>query len=235
MRVCYLQHVTFEDLGGIEPWLRERGHEVLGCRVYAQERFPAMQEFDWLIVMGGPMGVHDDEGHPWLPRERRFIGRAIRDGKLVLGVCLGAQFLADALGARIRKNSEPEIGWFPVRATGEALHSATFSEAPAEFTALHWHAETFEVPEGARLLASSDATAHQAFEAGDGRVLALQFHLEATSAGVDALITECPGELVALPHVQSEEELRAGAVGFGPALAPLLDIVLGSMERLGPR
>jgi GMP synthase-like glutamine amidotransferase len=235
VRVCYLQHVAFEDLGGIEPWLRERGHDVSGCRVYEDTCFPAMPDFDWLIVMGGPMGIHDDADNPWLPRERRFIGRALREGKLVLGICLGAQFLADALGARVHKNGEPEIGWFTLRATDEALQSATFSEVPAEFTALHWHGDTFEVPEGATLLASSDATAHQAFEADGGRVLGLQFHLEATPAGIEALIAECPDELVELPHVESAERLRAGVAEHGPATLELLDRVLGAMERLGPR
>ena len=235
MRVCYLQHVPFEDLGAIEPWLRAHGHEVFGCRVFEEECFPSVPEFDWLVVMGGPMGIHDDEQHPWLPRERRFIGRAIREGKLVLGVCLGAQFLADALGAWVHKNGEPEIGWFPVRATDQALHSATFAGVPAEFVALHWHGDTFELPEGATLLARSDATAHQAFEADGGRVLALQFHLEATRAGVDALIAACPEELVELPHVQTAEELRAGMAEAGPGMAPLLDSVLGAMERLGAR
>jgi len=234
MRVAYLQHASFEDLGAMEPWLIERGHEVRACRVFQGQHFPALADFDWLIVMGGPMGIHDDAAHPWLVRERRFIGRAIREGKLVLGVCLGAQFVADALGARVHKNGEPEIGWFPVRATDDASRSAT-SAVPAQFVALHWHGDTFEVPEGATLLATSEATAHQAFEAEGGRVLALQFHLEATLAGVDALIAECPDELVALPHVQSARELRAGAAEFGPVLAPLLDCVLGAMEQLGPR
>jgi GMP synthase-like glutamine amidotransferase len=235
MRICYLQHAPIEGLGGIEPWLRERGHSLAGCRVFEEQCFPPMDEFDWLIVMGGPMGIHDDAANPWLSRERRFIGHAIREGKLVLGVCLGAQFIADALGARVFKNGEPEIGWFPVRASDEAPASVTFAEVPAEFVALHWHGSTFEVPEGATLLASSDVTAHQAFEAESGRVLALQFHLESTQAGVDGFIAECPDELVELPHVQAAEELRAGAVEHGSANAALLDTILGAMEALGAR
>jgi GMP synthase-like glutamine amidotransferase len=233
MRVCFLQHVPFEDLGSIEPWLKARGHGVSGCRVYEEECFPPMEEFDWLVVMGGPMGIHDDEANPWLPRERRLIGHAVASGKLVLGICLGAQLVADALGARVHKNSEPEIGWFPVRAADDAPHSATFADVPAEFVALHWHGDTFEVPQGATLLAESDATAHQAFEAEGGRVVGLQFHLETTPAGIDALIAECPDELVELPHVQSAGELRAGSAEFGPSMEPLLDSVLGAMERLG--
>jgi GMP synthase-like glutamine amidotransferase len=235
MRVCFLQHAQFEGLGAIEPWLRSHGHELSACRVYQEECFPPMTEFDWLVVMGGPMSVHDDDRYDWLPRERRFIEGAIREGKLVLGVCLGAQFVADALGAGVHRNNEPEIGWFVTRCTDEALHSKIFAGVPTEFVALHWHGDTFEIPEGAVLLAESDATAHQAFEAEGGRVVALQFHPEATAADVDALIAACADELIELPHVQSAEGLRAGVAEFGEGLEPLLDTILGGMERLGSR
>lgn len=231
MRVVSLHHVSFEGLGAIEPWLAERGHEVTQVRLFAGEGLPAADEFDWLIVMGGPMSIHDDADHAWLPAERRFVRRAIDDDKLVLGICLGSQFVADALGAHVFHNSNGrEIGWFPVHATAEAAGSATMAGWPEAAPAFHWHGDTYDLAADAIRLAWTQATPMQAFEARGGRVLALQFHPEATLEGVTALADAAADELDGSRWAQSREELLAGCEEHLPALGRLLGDILGRME-----
>jgi GMP synthase-like glutamine amidotransferase len=231
VRVVSLHHVSFEGLGAIGPWLAERGHEVTQVRLFAGEELPAADTYDWLIVMGGPMNIHDDARHAWLPAERRFVRRAIDDGKLVLGICLGSQFVADALGARVFRNpSGNEIGWFPVHASPEADGSANMAGWPDAAPAFHWHGDTFDLPEDAVRLAWSEATPVQAFEARDGRVLALQFHPEATLEGVTALADADADELDGSAWVQTREELLAGCVEHVPTLSARLADILARLE-----
>jgi GMP synthase-like glutamine amidotransferase len=227
VRVVSLHHVSFEGLGAIGPWLAEHGHQVTQVRLFAGEDLPAADSLDWLIVMGGPMNIHDDADHPWLSAERAFVRRAIDDGKLVLGICLGSQFVADALGARVFRNPNGnEIGWFPVHATPAAAGSTTMAGWPDAAHVFHWHGDTFDLPEGAVRLAWSDATPVQAFEACDGRVLALQFHPEATLEGVTALADAGADELDGSTWVQSREELQAGCAEHLPALGEQLADIL---------
>ena len=186
-RVQVLQHVAFEDPGAITPWLLERGHRISTTRLYLNELPPAPEDVDWLIIMGGPMGVHDEAELPWLGAEKTFIRACIDAGKTVLGICLGAQLIADVMGARVHRNAETEIGWFPVSAVGSHPLAKIFSDNPVVF---HWHGDTFAIPDGAEHLCRSTACDNQAFLLGD-RVLGLQFHLETTAAGVAALCQDC--------------------------------------------
>ena len=114
MRAHCLQHVPFEGLGNIEPWLASAGAEIAYTRMFEAAELPGLDRFDLLVVMGGPMSVNDEERFPWLVREKEFLRTVIDAGKPVFGVCLGAQLIASAMGARVYKNREPEIGWFPV-------------------------------------------------------------------------------------------------------------------------
>ncbi|TXH05781.1 MAG: type 1 glutamine amidotransferase [Nevskiaceae bacterium] len=180
-RVHWLQHADFEDLGCIAPWLAARGHTVTHTRLYAGETPPPVSAFDWLIVMGGPMNIDEYDAHPWLRAEKALILDAVHARKKLLGICLGAQLIADALGAPVTRNAHSEIGWFPVTMTAAARRSTLFAGFPETFTAFHWHGDTFEIPPDATLLASSEACAHQAYER-DGRIAAIQFHLEVTAA-----------------------------------------------------
>ena len=113
MRVHYLQHVPFEGIGSMEPFLIDGGHRVSSTRLYLRATLPPIDAFDWLIVMGGPMGVGDEGRYKWLAREKAFIKAVVESGKIVLGICLGAQLIAEALGAAVTKNRCREIGWFP--------------------------------------------------------------------------------------------------------------------------
>lgn len=227
MRVVALLHVPFEGLAALRPWLDAHGHEITQVRLYAGEEPPDTSAFEWLIVMGGPMSIHDDADHPWLSDERRFVRRAIDDGKLVLGICLGSQFVADALGAKVYRNpSGREIGWYPVQPSPEAGGSWTMAGWPEGAVAMHWHGDTFELPGEAARLAWTEATPVQAFEARDGRVLALQFHPEVTRTSLEALCDAAADELDDSRWVQSREELLAGVDDYAPRLQPALDDVL---------
>ncbi|MBE0555639.1 MAG: amidotransferase, partial [Proteobacteria bacterium] len=204
------QHVPFEGLGSIGPWLEERRAVVTVTRFFADAVLPEAGDVDLLIVMGGPMSVNDEGLHPWLVAEKRFIAQAIRRGKAVLGVCLGAQLIAAALGARVYSNPEKEIGWFPVYSLpspetfpAEAVPPFRF---PEESLVFHWHGETFDLPTGAVHLARSGACLNQAFQYGR-KVAGLQFHLEMTPQAVRELVGEGSDELVSARCIQSEAEI----------------------------
>lgn len=208
MCIHYLQHVPFEDLGTIAQWARGRGAEISRTRLFVGETLPAVECFDWLVIMGGPMNIYEDARYPWLMAEKRFIGEAITAGKLVLGICLGAQLIADVLGGAVTRNAQREIGWFPVTLTAEAQQSAVFSALPPRFTAFHWHGDTFSLPPGALHTAASDACPHQAF-AYHERIIGLQCHLESTCAGIEKLVTHCGDELTTGAYIQSAESMLA--------------------------
>jgi len=208
MRIHYLQHVPFEDLGNIENWALAKGHQISRTQLFKDDPLPEPEEFDWLIVMGGPMNIYEEDEFPWLAREKVFIKDAIDSGKIVLGVCLGAQLVASVFGARVHRNRYPEIGWFDVRLTDEARESRVFKHFPGRFTAFHWHGDTFDLPPGCTWIAESDACRNQAFEY-DGQVIGLQFHLDTTLESIRRLIRYSGDELVPGEDVQSEEKILA--------------------------
>ena len=116
MRAHYLQHVPFEGLGSIEPWLQNAGYEISHTQFFNLGVLPSIDEIELLIVMGGPMSVNDETENPWLVKEKKFIRSTIEAGKPVLGICLGAQLISNSMGGKVFSNSEKEIGWFPVEA-----------------------------------------------------------------------------------------------------------------------
>ena len=177
MRVLAFRHVPFEHLGLIAEPLRRNNIECQYVDLYESPRIPNVDEAEGLIFMGGPMSVNDDL--PYIRQELRFIEEAAAHGRPMLGVCLGAQLIAKALGGRVYNNSVREIGWFPVRFTDAARTDLLFGGLCGPELVFHWHGETFDLPPGAELLASSDACRHQAFRA-SRNVYGLQFHLEVT-------------------------------------------------------
>ena len=222
MRLHCLQHVEFEGMGQIRTWAKRRSATITTTRFFANDPLPRMDDLDALVVMGGPMGIYDLEEYPWLSREKEFIHSAIQSKKTVIGICLGAQLIADVLGARVYAGAEKEIGWFPIQRTPDA------PPLLPEFTmAFHWHGDTFEIPEGAIRLASSSVCENQGFLWGD-RVLGLQFHLETTEASLEALLHHGANELVDAPHIQTPEEMREGLTHL-PALHAALDRLLNAL------
>ena len=208
LRIHYLQHVPFEGPGFIESWALVRGHRLTATRLYAGHRLPATEEFEWLFILGGPMNVYEESRYPWLAREKRFIGEALREGKVLIGICLGAQLLACVLGAKVTRNPCVEIGWYPVQKASQASQSSLSGFLPDSFPAFHWHGDTFEIPRGAVHLARSEACENQAF-AFDERVVAFQFHLESTRESVENLIHSCPEDLAEGPFIQSPLHMLA--------------------------
>jgi GMP synthase-like glutamine amidotransferase len=193
--------------------------------LYKKEPLPSTADLDVLIVMGGPMSIHDEMEYPWLLPEKELIGAAIREGKKVLGICLGAQLIAAVCGARVYPNSQKEIGFWPVRWVNPAFtvtgrkRSSTVSEGFEEMV-FHWHGETFDLPVGAVLLASTEVCVNQAFSLGD-RVLGIQFHPEVTAEIIRGMVAQEGWELVEGQHIQSAREILEGAeaaVGGGRAM-----------------
>lgn len=177
MKVLTFRHTPLEDTGLIAASLERRR---LACRyadLYARPEEVDISDAAGLILMGGPMSVNDDL--PWLQTEMECIRQAASQGKPVLGVCLGAQLIAKALGARVYPNAVKEIGWAPVYWTDAGRADALFAGLPSPETMFHWHGETFDLPAGGEHLAYSDACRHQAFRIGSN-VYGLQFHLEVT-------------------------------------------------------
>ncbi|MBW2363642.1 MAG: type 1 glutamine amidotransferase [Deltaproteobacteria bacterium] len=212
MRAHYLQHVPFEGLGSIEPWLRTTGYEITHTKFFETTRLPYLDEFDLLVIMGGPMSVADESKFSWLVHEKQFIRSTIEAGKPVLGVCLGAQLIASSLGARIYKNHCKEIGWFPVQGIRPADDS-TF-RFPPSLDVFHWHGETFDLPASAIRLARSEGCENQAFQIGQS-VIGLQFHLETTPESARELVSHCRAEMSPSKYVQSETTiLAAEAVNY---------------------
>jgi len=204
MRAHYLQHAPFEGLGKIEDWLRSRDYQLSATHLYRDEPLPDLQEIDLLIIMGGPMSVNDEQVLPWLAAEKAFIRQALTADKQVLGICLGAQLIANSLGQNVYPNAQQEIGWFPVQ--GDTHHNGAAFHFPEQVTVLHWHGETFDLPHGAVPLASSIACRNQAFQLGRS-VIGLQFHLEATRELVAGFVDADGQDLKPAEFVQTAETI----------------------------
>ncbi len=213
MRIHYFQHVPFEGLGNIEDWIRSKNYALSATRFYAADPLPKLAEVDWLIIMGGPMGAYDDKKYSWLTAEKSFIEASIKAGKKVMGICLGAQLIASVLGEKVYPHVHKEIGWFPLRLTGEGMASALFKGYPAELPAFHWHGDTFSCPRGAEHLAETAACRNQAFAYGS-KVVGLQFHLDVTRKTVEQLIENGALELVSGKYIQKPEQMMRPADEF---------------------
>jgi GMP synthase-like glutamine amidotransferase len=224
MRIAILEHNRADGPGNILPWAEQRAHPVLRVRLDEGAPLPALDAFDFLIVMGGPMNIYQYRDFPWLVAEKAFLRTAIAARKPILGICLGAQLLADVLGGKVTQNAEREIGWWPVHFTQRPGPLAAF---PAELTVCHWHGDTFTLPPGALHAAASEACANQAFLHGD-RIVGLQFHLELGARHVAELAEAFPTDLASARWVQSREVVLAPPIN-GEALTQAL---YGLLDRL---
>lgn len=210
MRIHWLQHADYEELGCIAPALS--AHTLSHTRLYAGDALPDADAFDALIVMGGPMNIYEYDVHPWLRAEKAFIKAAIDAGKRVLGICLGAQLIADTLGAPTTRNAETEIGWLELALSEDGRREPLFAGFPERFTAFHWHGDTFAIPHGSRTLMSSAGCINQAYAVGE-RIVGIQFHLEVTAA--NARIWFEHGAPAPSRYVQSAADILAQLDHFG--------------------
>ena len=198
MHVTVIQHVPFESPAVIGDVLRERDIDIQVVRTDLGMPLPPPRSVDALVVMGGPMGALDDFAHAHLPAERGLIAECARRGTPVLGVCLGAQLLAASLGGRVYRGPSPEVGIGAVRLTEGGRRDAILGGAGSRLSVLHWHQDTFELPDGATLLASSTRYPHQAFRWGSA--YGLQFHIEIDAAAFEQAAEHMPPDVVIDPR-----------------------------------
>lgn len=230
MKTHYFQHVPFEGLGSIENWLLDHDHSITCTHLYEAHTLPKPDDIDFLIIMGGPMSVNDEAQYPWLQKEKAFIRDFIDTGKPVLGICLGAQLIASALGAEVFANPEKEIGWFPIQADTTPADILCFPDGVQVF---HWHGETFDLPPGAFRFAESAACRNQGFQLGNN-VIGLQFHLETTPMAAHALVEHCRHELEEDgPFIQSESEILETDPRHYRVINSLMKEVLCFLARSG--
>src|SRR2546428_5167674 len=179
-RLLVLQHIGCEPLGLIEPALKERGMEYRYVRLFAGEAIPKdLSGWDGLIALGGPMSANDGERLGFIDDELRLLTKLLEAGMPALGICLGAQLIAKAAGAKVIAGEEKEIGWYPLTLTEEGKKDRLLDGLPGTFPVFQWHGETFDIPSGAVCLAGSERYSNQAFRLGE-KEYGLQFHLETT-------------------------------------------------------
>ena len=203
----------------MRPLVLERGHQLAYTKFFDDGVLPETADVDAVIAMGGPMSVNDEAAFPWLSEEKAFLRECIEAGKPTLGVCLGAQLIAAALGAEVGPSPEREIGWFETRRV-PTLSQASL-ELPERFVPLHWHGEMFAIPAGAQRLASSAGCPNQAFSFGP-TVLGFQFHLEATPESVRGMVDSLSDYREPGKWVRDADALLEGAMEHSEASNTLL-------------
>jgi GMP synthase-like glutamine amidotransferase len=228
MNVIAFRHFDFDDPAAIVEWARNGGHK-LEIRDPSQGiRKEWLEAMDLLVILGGPMSVYQEREYSWLVEEKAFVRRAVDQEKKVLGICLGAQMLADVLGGTVSRNREKEIGWHRMRRTDE--RHPWLADLPESFTSYSWHGDTYTLPAGARRLAYSEACGEQAFAYGD-RVLGLQFHLETTPDCIDQMLERWSCELQDKPYIQRAADIRAGMAHSGAANRLLQQILNNAISQ----
>ncbi|HKU98005.1 MAG TPA: glutamine amidotransferase [Vineibacter sp.] len=215
-RACVIRHLAFEDLGILAPVLAAHGYDIAYREAGVDDIGPALAAAtDLLVVLGGPIGAYEDASYPYLTGELQLIERCLRNETPVLGICLGAQLMARALGTKVYPGTK-EIGFSPITLTETGRRSCLRWIDDADGVVLHWHGDTFDLPDKAERLASTPATPNQAFIVGR-HALALQFHLEADPAGFERWLIGHTAELAAAKI--SVPSLRAAAAAKGAATA----------------
>jgi GMP synthase-like glutamine amidotransferase len=209
MRALVLQHIAVEGPGRLASLLQRHGWELVTTALYAGERLPAApQEYQAIIIMGGPMGVYDEADYAFLHAEQTFLQRALAQNVPMLGICLGSQLLARALGARVYRNRRKEIGWYTVDLTPEGRTDPLFQGVSSPVPVFQWHGDAFELPPGAVALASSPQCTHQAFRYG-ARVYGLLFHLELVPAMIHSWLAAFQEELLGVQEYIDPQRIAA--------------------------
>lgn len=214
LKVHYFQHIAGEGFGSCYQFLKQHNAKITATEFFALpvdrsleiEALPQVEDVDLLIIMGGEMSVNDEVNFPWLKIEKRWLRRYLSMGKPAIGLCLGGQLIANALGAAVSRSEKQELGWTGVRKVNYV--PAECFELPAEFNVMQWHSETFEIPKGAIHLAENDVCRNQMYQIGKN-VLGFQFHPEITPETLN-LFLENEEELDHFPgqHVQTQQQLK---------------------------
>jgi len=221
LQACVVRHVAFEDLGTFGPVLEAAGFDLTIMDAQVDDVFEPIVHSDLVVVLGGPIGVYEQASYPFLGDELRALGKRTREGRPTLGICLGAQLLAGALGARVYPGGKKEIGWGPIELTASGRASCV-GKLEGQ-SVLHWHGDTFELPQGAELLASTSVYPHQAFSLGKN-TLALQFHPEIDGRRFEQWLIGHAGELSAagIDIGEFRSKVKHGAGSLRVAGASLL-------------
>jgi GMP synthase-like glutamine amidotransferase len=230
MKIHVLQHSSINTLGTIEEYAKTKNHRLESTRFYEITNPLELDSFDLLIIMGGPMGIYDYKDNLWLKNEKTFIKQAIEAGKTVLGICLGAQLLADILGTRVYENQYIEMGWFPVKAFRSENKQEFLEGLPDEITVFHWHSRTFDLPAGAVQLFESEGCKNQGFIY-KGRIVALQFHPEVNEERILNLIKRFGDGMVNGPFVQKKEEML-GQRKYLASTKEFMFLMLDKLEKM---
>ncbi|MFA1820168.1 type 1 glutamine amidotransferase [Virgibacillus oceani] len=204
MRIHALINYSIADLGMINNWAVEKGHIVTTTEVYENNQFPNMDKFDLLIILGGIVGAYEEDEHPWLKDEKKFIREAIESNKAILGICLGSQLIAEVLGGKVYPHEQTVIGWWPIRFLKEVENIPLFSGLKRELTLFQYHGDTFQLPEKSQdivRLAENDATKNQAYIFKD-RVVGLQFHPEFSEEKLHEIVSLHGHEIHPGPYTQ---------------------------------
>ena len=211
MKIHCLQHVAFETPGTIIEWAGGNHFSITYTHFFEENfSFPLLTDFDVLLIMGGYMNVDEEEKFPWLKQEKRFIKDAIDAGKKIIGICLGSQLIASVLQCAVYKGKEKEIGFFPVHFSNTAKENVLFKHFLSPYTLFHWHGDTFDLPENAVVIASTDVCKHQAYLI-DQHILGLQFHLEMNETIIEQMLLHDGEELKEEgSYIQSAEKIRDG-------------------------
>jgi len=206
MKILFVIHAAFEAPGCIETWAKKRGHQTQIVSPYKGEKIPNINDFDFLVVMGGPQSPLEMDKAPYLADEIALIKQAIIKHKRIIGICLGAQLIGEALGAKTERSPHREIGMFLVELLHEAKFDPVFGQFPEKFDVMHWHSDMPGIPKGATLIAKSEGCPRQIFRYGD-RIYGFQCHFELTQELVKGMIEHCPDDLKAGTYIRSVKEL----------------------------
>ena len=231
MRIQLIEHDPVDcSRTNISLWAADKGYRVNQTYVCNDEALPSVDTFDWLMIMGGSPHAWDEASNPWLQKEKAFLGDALAADKIVLGICFGAQLLAEALGGRIFPNRHKEIGWHEVELNREGQQSFLFKTIPTSFVTFHWHSDHFSLPQTCTRLASSSATENQTFVCNNRPVVGIQFHPEYTREMVGYFAREHSQDWVKNSYISPKEEVLAGTENIADTYW-LMESLLNNIER----
>jgi len=231
MRLHLLEHDPIDiRRNNITTWTEKKGYAVGWTDVFTDAKIPSKNDFDWLIVMGGSQHAWEEQEHPWLVEEKRFISEALSADKIILGICFGAQLLAEALGGRVFRNQKEEIGWYSVRLTPDGQQSFLFENVPETFLTFHWHSDHFSLPPGCAALAYSEPTPYQAYTHKDHRIAGLQFHPEYTIEMVRFFAKKYGDDWKKDRYVAGKEVVLSESEQV-PETYRLMELLLDNMDR----
>jgi GMP synthase-like glutamine amidotransferase len=208
MRVLVIQHSAADSLAAAEDVILKLGHEIVTVRIDQQHPIPQTVDCDAMIMLGGPYRLTMDNRPDWMANEQKLVQKYIENGRRILGICLGSQILASALGANVRRNDQPELGWHELRRVSGQSNMVD-ANLPSQMTVFQWHRDTFEIPHGAQHLYESEGCLNQAFSL-DDRIFGLQFHLEADMRTIRTFLAVSKYRKLAGKGIQTESEIMAG-------------------------